>query len=467
MNPLLAVSPIDGRYTEESKKLAPFFSESALIQYRVFVEIAYFKLLMKTKGVAPRALTKSEVALLDEIAQPTLEDCICVQRIERIGYKGIPATNHDVKAVEYFIKLKIEQTTLQPLAHFIHFGLTSEDINNCAYALMIRDALEQVYIPHVEVVRAELDARAHTYAGLPFLSRTHGQTATPSTFGKEFRVFESRISQQLQNLKRMTINAKLNGATGTYAAHAVAYPKIDWIAFTQKFIDGLNTKKNYILLIPNLVTTQIEPHDTYAEIFDACRRINVIALDCAQDMWRYISDGWLVQKKVSGEIGSSAMPHKVNPIQFENAEGNLGIGNALFTHFSTKLPVSRLQRDLSDSTVMRSVGTAFSHSVLAFTSLIKGFSRAEVNTILVETVLTEHVEVIAEALQTVLKREGISNAYEQLKELTRGETMTLERISTFIHTLPVSQKVKNELLAITPVTYIGLAEKIAKSKFKN
>lgn len=459
---LSAVSPIDGRYQSEGQKLAPYFSEAALIRYRVFVEIEYFKALMQTKGVAPRKITKAELVFLDSVKDMSDEDCALVQTIERKGYAGIPATNHDVKAVEYYIRKKFEKSSLEPLIRFVHFALTSEDVNNCAYALMLRDGIELVYIPHVQTVVAELNQRASVYADLPFLSRTHGQPATPSTFGKEFRVFEHRLTKQLESLKRMTIEAKLNGATGTFAAHVAAYPKIDWIQFSKKFIQSLNGKKNSIRLIPNLITTQIEPHDTYAEIFDVCRRINTIAIDCAQDMWRYVSDGWLVQKKVAGEIGSSAMPHKVNPIQFENAEGNLGIANALFAHFATKLPISRLQRDLSDSTVLRNIGVAYAHSVIAFSSLKKGFDRADVNGLLVEAMLQAHPEVLAEAIQTILKREGIADAYEQLKNLTRGKEMDLGTIALFIEGLDLKEKVKDELRALRPELYIGRAAKIAR-----
>lgn len=452
---LLAVSAVDGRYRKTVEALAPYLSEYALIKYRVFVESEYLISLAETGGVGIRKLSNDEKKLLREIAEGfSVSDAQAVKDIE-------VETNHDVKAVEYFIKKKLETTSLHDVSEWVHFALTSEDVNNIAYALMLSDALQGTLIQKVQDIMDALNGLASRHAGLPMLARTHGQAATPTTFGKEMKVFSARIEKRLAGLAGIKIQAKLNGASGNWNAHVVAYPDIDWMVFSEKFIEGLNGKRVYKLEV-NQVTTQIECHDSSVAIFDTLRRINTIFLDFSQDMWRYISDGWVTQKPKEGEVGSSTMPHKVNPIDFENAEGNLGIANALFEHFARKLPISRLQRDLSDSTVERAFGTAFAHALIGYVSLIKGLSKIAVNESSVREALMAHPEVLAEAIQTVLRREGVPMPYEQLKALTRGKQVTLADLEAFIETLLVSPDVKKELHALTPQTYVGLSAKIAK-----
>ena len=369
-------------------------------------------------------------------------------------------TNHDFKAVEYFIKEKLSKTSLSDSTEWTHFGLTTWDANNIAYALILSDSLEHIMIPGIKKILTELDNLVKKYKNTPMLSRTHGQPASPTTFGKEMKVFAVRIEKRLEGLSGIKIDAKLNGATGNYNAHVVAYPKVDWAKFSEKFIESFNKKRTQKLRA-NLITTQIECYDSYVAIFDTLRRINTILLNFDQDIWRYISDNWITQKIKAGETGSSTMPHKINPIDFENSEGNFGLANALFEFFARKLPVSRLQRDLSDSTVLRSIGTAFGHSFLAYTSLLKGLSKIKVNEIKMKEDLLAHPEVIAEAIQTILRREGAEFPYEKLKELTRGKQVTMQDFSKFIDSLKVTQKVKAELKKITPENYIGLAPKLA------
>jgi adenylosuccinate lyase len=367
LQPLTAVSSVDGRYQSQTAVLANYFSEFALVHKRVLIECEYIIALSETPGVGIRALTDTEKEMLRKLADVSVEDAEIVKKIEREEYDGIPATNHDVKAVEYFLKKKLADTSLSDVTEWLHFGLTSEDINSMSYGIALRPALEKVILPTLEQIRESLEKLATEYADLPMLARTHGQSATPTTFGKEMKVFEARLLRQIEQLQSRTILVKLGGATGNFNAHAVALPDVNWLAFGHRFVENLN-KGRTVKLEYNPVTTQIEPHDTYAEMFDNMRRINVILTDFSQDMWRYISDGWVTQKPKEGEIGSSAMPHKVNPIDFENAEGNFGVANALFNHFSNKLPISRLQRDLSDSTVERVFGTAFAHSLIGFNS---------------------------------------------------------------------------------------------------
>ena len=457
---LTALSPLDGRYRESVKTLAPYMSEYGLIRYRVAVEVAYFLALADLKDF-PLTLTKAEEDMVARIAGLTEADAALIKQIETEGAFGRPATRHDVKAVEYFIKERFKGTTLEPKAEWVHFGLTSEDVNNIAYALMLSDALSEVLVPSLTKVRSRLNELAETHAALPMLARTHGQSASPTTFGKEMRVFTARVDKRLEGLAGIRIQAKLNGASGNYNAHALAFPKIDWPAFTKKFIEGLNDGRAY-KLEANLYTTQIECHDSYVAVFDTLRRINTILLDFSQDLWRYISDGWVAQKAKAGEIGSSAMPHKVNPIDFENAEGNFGVANALFEHFARKLPVSRLQRDLSDSTVERNFGVAFGHSLMAYESLSRGLSRVEPSESAMAAALEAHPEVLAEAVQTILRREGQHEAYEKLMTLTRGKAVSLEDLRGFIKGLIIDEQTKSMLLALTPATYTGLAEKLAR-----
>ena len=461
--PLTAVTSIDGRYRDTSSALAEHMSEYAFIRARVRVECEYLIALSETKGVGLRALSSEEKDTLGKLADISIEDARVVKKLEREGYDGIPATNHDVKAVEYFLKSRLAKTSFADVSEWLHLGLTSEDINSVSLGLMLRGALEEVIKPALKEIYEHLGKLAKEYAKTPMLARTHGQPASPTTFGKEMRVFESRIVRQLEQLKARSILVKFAGATGNYNAHVVAAPDVDWQKFSQRFVKRFNTKSE-IKLELNTVTAQIEPHDTYAELFDNLRRVNTILVGFSQDMWRYISDDWITQKPKAGEIGSSAMPHKVNPIDFENAEGNFGVANSLFEHFSRKLPISRLQRDLSDSTVERTFGTAFAHSLIGYRSLLKGLGKVSVNEGVMLEDLQAHQEVIAEAIQTGLRKEGVDVPYEKLKELTRGRKVTIEDFAKFIDGLSVSEKVKKQLKTLRPKNYIGLAEKIAKDR---
>ena len=460
MNNLQAISPVDGRYNQTTTSLSEFFSEAAFFRYRVMVEAEYLIALSALDKLNLRKFTREEVKALRALYENfSVDDAGVISDIEKKGYKDIPATNHDVKAVEYFIKDKLSGMSLKDSSEWVHFALTSEDINNLAHALMLRESLEKVMLPAVSSITAALEALAKQHATIPMLARTHGQSASPTTFGKEFKVFASRLDRQVKILRSTGISAKLNGATGNYNAHVVAYPKINWPEFSLEFIGSFNDTHT-IKLNTNLLTTQIEPHDSYIEIFDALRRINTILIDFNQDMWRYISDEWIVQKSVAGEIGSSAMPHKINPIKFENSEGNLGLANALFEFFARKLPVSRLQRDLSDSTVARNFGSAFAYCLIAYENILKGLERIDVNAKKASEDLENHPEVIAEAIQTILRREGIPMPYEKLKELTRGKKVSLADLAKFIEGLEISDSIKAELKAITPANYIGLASQL-------
>ena len=455
--PLQSISPIDGRYSKTAQPLAQFFSEAALMKHRLVVEGEYLIMLSDSKLI--RKLSDTEKKLIRSLYDLTEKDAQIISDIETKGYKNIKATDHDVKAVEYFMKDKLAGTSLKDVLEFIHFALTSYDTNTPARAMMLSEALETVLIPKIKQIIAELNQLSKKYAKLPMLARTHGQPASPTTFGKEFKVFAARLTKQSDILQNMRISVKFSGATGNFNAHVAAFPKTNWVEFSKKFIKILN-KNRPIALEPNLAATQIDPHDSEAEIFDCLRRINTILIDFNQDMWRYISDDWIAQKPVEGTIGSSTMPHKINPIKFENSEGNLGLANALFEFFARKLPISRLQRDLSDSTVERNFGTALAHCLIAYEYLLKGLSKITINEQKVRDDLNKHPEVVAEAIQTVLRREGVKMPYEQLKELTRGKQITLADIHRFIETLDVSPAVKKELKQFTPENYIRLGGKI-------
>ncbi len=448
-----AINPLDGRYFEKTRELAPYFSEEALMKYRVMVEGEYLIALSLLGKTALRKFTPAEVKIVRSI----------YEKFNTASYEKIKkfeeTTNHDLKAVEYFIKDSLAETSLKDSIEWVHFALTSEDTNNIAYALILTEAMENVLIPKLQEIYKELTRLAKVYKDIPMLSRTHGQSASPTTFGKEMQVFSQRLSRGLDHLMGQQTLVKLNGASGNYNAHIVAYPTVDWLKFSENFIAGLN-KKRLLSLELNSITTQIEPHDSYIELFDRIKRFNNFLIDFNQDMWRYISDGWVGQIPKAGETGSSTMPHKINPIDFENSEGNLGIANALFEFFARKLPISRLQRDLSDSTVERAFGTAFGHSYLAYTSLLKGLGKIKVNEVKMLEDLNKHPEVITEAIQTILRREGVSMPYEKLKELSRGKETTLADIHKFINALDVSEKIKKELLKITPENYTGLASKL-------
>jgi adenylosuccinate lyase len=458
---LNSISPIDGRYNKYTKALAEYFSEAASMKYKILMECEYLIMLSETSGVGMRKFSIKEKILIRNIYEKfTLKDAQIIAHIELEGYKNIKATNHDFKAIEYYIKEKLESTSLKNVSEFVHFGLTSEDASNIAYVLMIGESLEHVYFPALEDIVKKIGKLVKENKNIPMLARTHGQPASPTTFGKEFKNFKERLKRHSDILKNVRMSAKLNGATGNYNALAVAYSKIDWINFSKKFITQIGKLRGVPLEV-NLYTTQIESHDSLVELFDIMRRVNSIIINFNQDMWRYISDGWIEQKPKEGEVGSSTMPHKINPWFLENSEGNLGIANALFEFFARKLPISRLQRDLSDSTVLRNIGTAFAHSLIGFQYLNNQLGRIVVNKKKALEDLNDHPEVITEAIQTILRREGVTMPYEKLKDLTRGKDITLEDIHKFINALEISAKVKKELLKITPENYTGLASKLA------
>ncbi|MDO8802905.1 MAG: adenylosuccinate lyase [Elusimicrobiota bacterium] len=488
-----AVSPLDGRYAGKLGSLNRAFGEGALARYRALVECRYLEKLCATPGVAIRGLNPSEKALLEKLPLLSDRDILEIIAIEETGSGRVPPTKHDVKAVEYFIKEKLRRSSLRDITEFVHFALTSEDINNISYALMLRDSLKAEIIPALEEILAALDALALKHAAAPLLARTHGQPAVPTTFGKEFRVFHARLLRQVRQLKAARICAKLNGASGNYNAHAAAFPGADWPKFSKEFIESFNSsseagftphfgpgsgksagytpnfdpgtgKSAGPALEYNPFTTQIEPHDSYAELFDNLRRANTILLAFCQDMWRYISAGLVAQKAVAGEVGSSTMPQKVNPIHFENAEGNLGLANALLGFFSAKLPVSRLQRDLSDSTVERNFGAALGHGLAAYRSVLTGLSRAAVDEAAARAELELHPEVLAEGIQTILRREGETGPYELLSKFTRGRAVTAAGLRKFIDGLKLKPAIKAELKRLSPLNYTGLSEKIAKRK---
>ena len=461
-DPLTSISSVDGRYRDASTELAEYFSEFALIQARISVECRYLIALSETPNLGIRSFTAAEKKILNNLSGISLDDARVVKQIEKEGYNGIPATNHDVKAVEYYIKDRLAGTSLVDVSEWVHFATTSEDTDNVAYALLLRGALEDLDADELTpIIKDWLEDLCKKYAAAPMLARTHGQPASPTTFGKEMKVYAARLRAQVESLMARPILVKFSGATGNWSAHVAAAPDVDWMEFSRKFVASLNGKNQSIKLAPNDTTTQIEPHDTYAEMFDNLRRINVILIGLSQDIWRYISDGWIVQKAKAGEVGSSTMPHKVNPIDFENAEGNFGIANALFEHFSRKLPISRLQRDLSDSTVKRTFGLAFGHTTLGCKALLRGANKLNINTDAMQAELEKHPEVVAEAIQTALRRENVEVPYEQLKQMTRGRQVTMEDFSKFIDGLDVSAAVKKRLKEFRPENYIGLAEKIA------
>ncbi|MDE2279633.1 MAG: adenylosuccinate lyase [Xanthomonadaceae bacterium] len=451
-NPALtALSPLDGRYASKAEPLRPIFSEFGLMHRRVHVEIEWLLALAAEPGIAELPpFTETQVKQLHTIADSFgIEDGARIKAIEA-------TTNHDVKAVEYFIKERIgNDAALAQAREFVHFACTSEDINNLSYALMLRDARTQVLLPAFDAIIARLRELAHANAALPMLSRTHGQTASPSTLGKELANVVARLERQRAQLAALEIPGKINGAVGNYNAHAITYPELDWRAFSQRFVESLG-------LDYNPYTTQIEPHDGVAEYCDAVRRANTILIDLARDVWGYISLGYFKQKLKEGEVGSSTMPHKVNPIDFENAEGNFGLANALLGHFAEKLPISRWQRDLTDSTVLRALGTAFGHTLVALESLQKGLGKLTVNADRLAADLDASWEVLAEAVQTVMRRYGLPQPYEQLKALTRGQGITRESMRDFIGKLELPAEAKQRLLDLTPGGYIGLAEGLAR-----
>ena len=452
LSTLTAISPIDGRYRNKVDALAGIFSEYGLIKYRVIVEIRWLQRLAALSGIKEvPAFSKDANALLEKIlGEFSLADAETIKTTER-------TTNHDVKAVEYFIKAKIAtHPELKAIGEFVHFACTSEDINNLSHGLMLRDGLQQVLLPTLNKIQSALVDMAKQYAALPMLSRTHGQTATPTTVGKELANVAARLSRQIKQIEAVAILGKINGAVGNYNAHIATYPDVDWQANAKTFVEALGLQWNPY-------TTQIEPHDYMAELFDAVARANTILIDLDRDIWGYVSLGYFKQKVIAGEVGSSTMPHKVNPIDFENSEGNLGLANAVLSHLSQKLPISRWQRDLTDSTVLRNMGVGFAYSLIAYESTLKGLGKLEVNQQRLQEDLNNSWEVLAEPLQTIMRRYCVAEPYEKLKALTRGQQITREILHTFIDTLDVPADAKVAMKKLTPENYIGNAEAQAKN----
>ena len=447
MNSVLCLSPVDGRYNDKSNNLRPFLSEYGLIYYRTLVEIKWLKHLANTPEIIEvPSLSPKALNFLDEIISNFSEaDALAVKEIEK-------TTNHDVKAVEYFIKNKISNNAeLLRVNEFIHFACTSEDITNLSYALMLKNALEKVILPSIQDVKSFIQKLAGDFANQPMLSRTHGQAASPTTLGKELINVSYRLSRQIKQLLNVEYLGKINGAVGNFNAHIAAYPNLDWQQLAKSFVSSLGL--NY-----NPLTTQIEPHDYIAECFDCLCRINTICIDFSRDIWGYVSLNYFKQKTNAGEVGSSTMPHKVNPIEFENAEGNLGLANALMNHLSGKLPVSRWQRDLADSTVLRNIGVGLAYSLIAYQSMLKGMKKLELNPEPILEDLKNNVEVLGEAVQTVMRRYGIEKPYEKLKELTQGKRISLHDLSVFIDNLALPYEIKENLKAMTPENYLGIAK---------
>jgi len=447
LDTLLAISPIDGRYAGQTKELREFFSEYGLIKSRVVVEIAWLINLSQQPTITEvPPLSRDALTVLEQIAAEfNVNDAARIKEIER-------TTNHDVKAVEYFLKEKVaDYRELHAINEFIHFACTSEDINNLAYALMLTSARQAVVLPAMDQLISAIKTLAHQYAALPMLSRTHGQPASPTTLGKEMANVVARLERQRAQVADNPILGKMNGAVGNYNAHLAAYPEIDWQQLAQQFVTDLGLQFNPY-------TTQIEPHDYIAELFDAISRFNTILIDFDRDIWSYISLGYFKQKTVAGEVGSSTMPHKVNPIDFENSEGNLGIANAIFGHLSQKLPVSRWQRDLTDSTVLRNLGVGLAHSLIAYKTTLKGINKLQVDAQRIQQDLDANWEVLAEPIQTVMRRYGIEKPYEKLKELTRGQSISQATLQSFISGLNIPESAKQQLLQLTPGTYIGNAK---------
>ncbi|HCI01907.1 MAG: adenylosuccinate lyase [Oceanospirillaceae bacterium] len=452
LSALSALSPVDGRYGTKTHALRPYFSEYGLINSRVIVEIRWLQQLAANPYI-------KEVATLSDAANKVLDDIINnFDESQATLVKDIEATtNHDVKAVEYYIKQQFAgNSELEAISEYVHFACTSEDINNLSHALMLKQGLEFVMLPEMQEVLAQIKQLAHTYQDHPMLSRTHGQTASPSTMGKEMANVAARLERQIKQIEAVELLGKINGAVGNYNAHISAYPEIDWQAFAKQFVESLD-------LTWNPYTTQIEPHDYIAELYDAIARYNTILIDFDRDVWGYISMGFFKQKTVAGEIGSSTMPHKVNPIDFENSEGNLGIANAIMQHLAAKLPISRWQRDLTDSTVLRNLGVGLAHSMIAYQATLKGISKLEINSQRLAEDLDNAWEVLAEPIQTVMRRYGIEKPYEKLKELTRGKDIDAATIAAFIDGLDMPQEAKDSLKALSPASYIGNAVEQAKS----
>lgn len=452
LSALTAVSPIDGRYGSKTNELTSIFSEFGLIKYRVQVEIRWLQCLAGHASVAevPALSTEANAVLNNIVDNFSTDDAQAIKDIEA-------TTNHDVKAVEYFIKQRIETNAeLAKITEFVHFACTSEDINNLSHALMLKAGRDDVVIPYMEKVSAAITALAHEHAELPMLSRTHGQTASPTTLGKEMANVAARMRRQIAQIKKIEMLGKMNGAVGNYNAHISAYPEIDWAENAETFITGLGLEFNPY-------TTQIEPHDYIAELFDVIARFNTILIDFDRDIWAYVSNGYFKQRTIAGEVGSSTMPHKVNPIDFENSEGNLGLANAVLAHLAQKLPISRWQRDLTDSTVLRNMGVGIGYSVIAYQAAMKGISKLEVNEARLAADLDNAYEVLAEPIQTVMRRFAIEQPYEKLKAFTRGKAITKDMMIEFVDSLELPQAEKDALKAMTPASYVGNAAEQAKA----
>ncbi|MAZ78303.1 MAG: adenylosuccinate lyase [Legionellaceae bacterium] len=448
---LTAISPIDGRYNDKTAALRPYFSEFALMKYRLTAKIHWLIALSNEKAIKelPPLSADDKTYLLSLIDNFSTTDAKKIKSTEA-------KTHHDLKAVEYYLREQCQShKSLSHLSQFIHFACTSDDVNNIAYALMIKNAREDILLPAMQTIVDKLSKLADEHANLPMLAHTHGQAATPTTLGKEYRVFAERLKSSLHRFKETPIKAKCNGATGNFNAHVVAYPEIDWITLSKNYLENFS-------LTPNLYTTQIEPHDYIAHLSHTMNQFNTVLVDVSRDMWLYISKNYFSQKVDEHSVGSSTMPHKINPIDFENAEGNLGISNALLNHFADKLPISRLQRDLSDSTVLRNIGVALSHSLIAYQSLQKGIEKLHVNQDTIAEDLNNHWSVLTEAVQTVMRRYGHDDAYEQLKTLSRGKAINKAILHDFIQQTDLPDDAKQRLLALTPETYIGLAVELSK-----
>ncbi len=452
LNSLSSISTLDGRYREKVAEIADYFSEFALFKYRIFIETEYLIALSQKAKVVRKITQNEELYLKTLVSRFSLSDA---QEIKQIEAK----IRHDIKAVEYFLKEKIKNSSLSDLVEIIHFGLTSDDVNNLAYGLALNNFMAEAYFPNLAKLLAQIKTLAKEYAGQPMLGRTHGQPALPTTFGKEIAVFHQRIKGEMVILKNLKIKGKLNGAVGNFNAHKLVFPKINWISFSLQFVSSLG-------LEPNPVTTQIESYDSYVRLFDSIRRINTILIGLCQDFWRYVSDDYLKQKVIKEEVGSSTLPQKVNPINFENAEGNLGLANALFRFYGDKLPISRLQRDLSDSPVRRTFGEALALTVLSYKNIQEGLEKISVNKEKMELELLNHWEIITEGIQTTLRRRGYPQAYEELKQMTRGKNIARASLKKFISGLSLKRAEKNKLNDLTPLNYLGLAEEITKKFIK-
>lgn len=457
------ISPLDGRYRENMTALGQACGQAAFCRARVRAEAEWVMTLARLNLPGFKPLCAKETAFLQKLPELDDKDLLVLEQIERKGFNGRPATNHDVKAVEYFMADRLAAGGFASRAAWVHFALTSEDVNSLAYAQILSDALGNVLLDALEKLRKALALRARKYARGVMLARTHGQPAVPTTFGKELKVFESRLARQIAQLKKQRISCKAGGAAGSYNAHAAAFPAVNWPRAARALAERLNRGRK-IKLFLSAVTTQVDNRDSYAEVFDNLRRVNVILLGFSQDMWRYISAGLVRQRAVAGEVGSSTMPQKVNPIDFENAEGNLGLANALLSFLSQKLPLSRLQRDLSDSTVLRNIPVALGHCLLAYQSLLKGLGKTDFDAALAKAELLNHPEVLAEAYQTILRAAGVSGAYEKLKAFTRARAVTADDFKRFTESLNLDEKTKKKLLALDVCDYVGLAPAQARGE---